>query len=63
LKIHELTITTQFQRNLPARGFRASYYLFAMGIIVTYGIYKAGVGIREKKYVSSHPSILDPHVP
>ena len=40
------------QRNLPARGFRPSYYLFAVGIIMTYGMYKAGQGIRERKYVS-----------
>lgn len=39
------------QRNLPARGFRPSYYLFAVGIIMTYGMYKAGQGIRERKYV------------
>ena len=37
------------QRNLPARGFRPSYYLAAMGIIMTYGLYRAGQGIREQK--------------
>ncbi|KAI9779974.1 MAG: hypothetical protein M1816_003289 [Peltula sp. TS41687] len=37
----------QYKRNLPARGFRPSYYLYAVGIIMTYGFYKAGQGIRE----------------
>ncbi|CAF9917611.1 MAG: hypothetical protein HETSPECPRED_003537 [Heterodermia speciosa] len=37
----------QYKRNIPARGFRPSFYLFAMGAIVTYGFYKYGVGIRE----------------
>ena len=47
--IHNLT---KQQRNLPARGFRPSYYLFAVATIMTYGMYKAGQGIRERKYVS-----------
>ncbi|KAL2057626.1 hypothetical protein ABVK25_002010 [Lepraria finkii] len=37
----------QYKRNIPARGFRPSYYLAAMGIIMTYGLYRAGQGIRE----------------
>ncbi|MDI1485122.1 MAG: hypothetical protein OHK93_000257 [Ramalina farinacea] len=31
----------QYKRNLPARGFRPVYYLAAMGVIMTYGLYKA----------------------
>ncbi|KAI9820876.1 MAG: hypothetical protein M1832_003509 [Thelocarpon impressellum] len=38
----------QYKRNLPARGFRPSYYLLAVGAIMTYGFYKAGRGIREQ---------------
>ncbi|CAD6571768.1 MAG: hypothetical protein ASARMPREDX12_004683 [Alectoria sarmentosa] len=38
----------QYKRNLPARGFRPSYYLLAMGVICTYGLYKTGKGIREQ---------------
>ncbi|KAL9069905.1 MAG: hypothetical protein Q9161_005219 [Pseudevernia consocians] len=38
----------QYKRNLPARGFRPSYYLYAMGIICAYGLYKTGKGIREQ---------------
>ncbi|KAK0517522.1 hypothetical protein JMJ35_000677 [Cladonia borealis] len=38
----------QYKRNLPARGFRPSYYLFAVATIMTYGMYKAGQGIRER---------------
>ena len=37
------------QRNLPFRGFRPSYYLYGMTIVVAYGWYKAGRGIRERK--------------
>ncbi|MCJ1274121.1 hypothetical protein MMC21_001916 [Puttea exsequens] len=38
----------QYKRNLPARGFRPSYYLFAMAAIMTYGMYKYGKGTRER---------------
>ncbi|KAI9707229.1 MAG: hypothetical protein M1836_000189 [Candelina mexicana] len=38
----------QYKRNIPARGFRPSYYLFAVGVIMTYGFYKVGKGIREQ---------------
>lgn len=54
----ECSTASPLQRNIPARGFRASYYLFAMGIIMTYGIYKSGVGIREKKYVPTFLNLL-----
>ncbi|KAI4127618.1 MAG: hypothetical protein LQ338_003113 [Usnochroma carphineum] len=37
----------QYKRNLPARGFRPSYYLLAMGLVMTYGFYKYGKGVRE----------------
>ncbi|KAL9094851.1 MAG: hypothetical protein Q9165_002800 [Trypethelium subeluteriae] len=40
----------QYKRNLPARGFRASYYLIGVGLIMTYGFYRLGIGIRERKY-------------
>lgn len=46
-----IDLTLNHQRNLPARGFRPSYYLVAMGLICTYGLYKTGKGIREQKYV------------
>ncbi|KAF2239476.1 NADH-ubiquinone oxidoreductase subunit GRIM-19 [Viridothelium virens] len=38
----------QYKRNLPARGFRASYYLIGVGLIMTYGFYRLGIGIRER---------------
>ncbi|KAM0794443.1 GRIM-19 [Usnea florida] len=37
----------QYKRNIPARGFRPSYYLFAMAVICTYGLYKTGQANRE----------------
>ncbi|KAL8943264.1 MAG: hypothetical protein Q9216_001175 [Gyalolechia sp. 2 TL-2023] len=40
----------QYKRNLPARGFRPAYYLLAVGVIMTYGLYKYGKGVREHKY-------------
>lgn len=43
------------KRNIPARGFRPSYYLAAMGLIMTYGFYKVGKGIREQKCVPLAP--------
>lgn len=30
----------QYKRNLPARGFRPSYYLLAVGALCSYGFYK-----------------------
>lgn len=41
----------QYKRNLPARGFRPSVYLVGVGLIVTYGFYVYGKGMREAKYV------------
>ncbi|KAK5004015.1 GRIM-19 [Cryomyces antarcticus] len=38
----------QYKRNLPARGFRPSVYLLAVGVVMTYGFYKVGKGIREQ---------------
>jgi hypothetical protein len=37
------------QRNIPARGFRPSVYIAAMGLIMAFGFYKLGKGIREQK--------------
>ncbi|KAF2429657.1 NADH dehydrogenase-like protein 1 alpha subcomplex subunit 13 [Tothia fuscella] len=37
----------QYKRNLPARGFRPSVYLLGVGIVMTYGFWKIGKGIRE----------------
>jgi hypothetical protein len=47
--------SVQYKRNLPARGFRPSFYLLGMGVIMTYGFYKLGKGIREEKYVWCSP--------
>ncbi|OQO12498.1 hypothetical protein B0A48_03140 [Cryoendolithus antarcticus] len=38
----------QYRRNLPARGFKPAYYLVAMGVVMTYGFYRVGQGIREQ---------------
>ena len=38
------------KRNLPARGFRPTYYLLGVAVIMTYGFWKVGKGIREQKY-------------
>ncbi|KAK1040339.1 hypothetical protein LTR33_015829 [Friedmanniomyces endolithicus] len=38
----------QYRRNLPVRGFRPAYYLAAVGVIMTYGFYRYGQGIREQ---------------
>jgi hypothetical protein len=46
------------------RGFRPSYYLFAVGAICGYGFYKVGKGIREQQYVRPNLSLhrsLSPH--
>ncbi|KAI1082543.1 hypothetical protein F5B20DRAFT_506302 [Whalleya microplaca] len=37
------------QRNLPAPGFRPTTLLLGMGVIMAYGFYKLGVGIKEQK--------------
>ncbi|KAI4152441.1 MAG: hypothetical protein L6R39_001817 [Caloplaca ligustica] len=47
-KMGELS-ANQPQRNLPIRGFRPSYYLAAVAVIMTYGFYKYGKGVREHK--------------
>ena len=58
-KSHQLTNRpSPRQRNLPARGFRPSYYLLAVGVIMSYGFYKVGKGIREQKYVDFSLSLL-----
>ncbi|KAI8627614.1 GRIM-19 [Xylariaceae sp. FL1651] len=36
------------QRNLPASGFRPGTLLVAMGVVMTYGFYKLGQGIKEQ---------------
>lgn len=47
----------QYRRNLPVRGFKPSLYIAGVGVIMTYGLYKYGQGVREMKYVfnPSHP--------
>jgi NADH dehydrogenase (ubiquinone) 1 alpha subcomplex subunit 13 len=42
----------QYKRNLPARGFRPAVYLIGTGVLMTYGFWRVGQGIREHKYVS-----------
>jgi NADH dehydrogenase (ubiquinone) 1 alpha subcomplex subunit 13 len=41
----------QYKRNLPARGFRPSVYIAGMLVVMGYGWYHLGKGIREAKYV------------
>ena len=41
----------QYRRNLPVRGFRPAYYLLGVGVVMTYGFWRMGKGIREQKYV------------
>jgi NADH dehydrogenase (ubiquinone) 1 alpha subcomplex subunit 13 len=43
----------QYKRNLPARGFRPAVYLLGTGVLMTYGFWRVGQGIREHKYVST----------
>ncbi|KAF2971993.1 hypothetical protein GQX73_g1618 [Xylaria multiplex] len=38
----------QYKRNLPASGFRPGTWLVAMGVVMTYGFYKLGQGIKEQ---------------
>ncbi|KAK0724906.1 GRIM-19 [Lasiosphaeris hirsuta] len=38
----------QYKRNIPARGFRAGYYLAGAGTIMAYGWYHLIVGLRER---------------
>lgn len=37
------------QRNIPARGFRPTYYFAAIAAVMTYGMYQYGKGARELK--------------
>ncbi|KAI1432990.1 NADH-ubiquinone oxidoreductase subunit [Xylaria sp. CBS 124048] len=39
----------QYKRNLPANGFRPGAWLLAMGVVMTYGFYKLGQGVKEQK--------------
>jgi NADH dehydrogenase (ubiquinone) 1 alpha subcomplex subunit 13 len=39
----------QYKRNLPARGFRPAVYLIGTGVLMTYGFWRVGQGIREHK--------------
>jgi hypothetical protein len=39
----------QYKRNLPARGFRPAFYLVGTAVLMTFGFYRAGQGIREHK--------------
>lgn len=39
----------QYKRNLPARGFRPAMYLAGTAVIMTYGFWRVGQGIREHK--------------
>lgn len=41
----------QYKRNLPVRGFRPAVYLLGTGVLMTYGFWRVGQGIREHKYV------------
>lgn len=41
----------QYKRNLPARGFRPAVYLGAMALVMGYGFWVYGRGMREAKYV------------
>lgn len=41
----------QYKRNLPIRGFRPAVYLIGSGVLMTYGFWRVGQGIREHKYV------------
>ncbi|RYP14656.1 hypothetical protein DL765_006222 [Monosporascus sp. GIB2] len=38
----------QAHRNLPASGFRPGTWLLGMGVVMAYGFYKLGQGIREQ---------------
>ncbi|KAF2459487.1 NADH dehydrogenase-like protein 1 alpha subcomplex subunit 13 [Lineolata rhizophorae] len=37
----------QYKRNLPARGFRPSYYFLGVTLLCTWGFYEFGKGVRE----------------
>ncbi|KAF2629919.1 NADH dehydrogenase-like protein 1 alpha subcomplex subunit 13 [Macroventuria anomochaeta] len=37
----------QYKRNLPIRGFRPAVYLVGTGVLMTYGFWRVGQGIRE----------------
>jgi len=38
----------QYKRNIPARGFRPSFYLFGMAAVMTFGFWQYGKGVRER---------------
>ncbi|RYP04874.1 hypothetical protein DL764_004197 [Monosporascus ibericus] len=38
----------QYKRNLPVSGFRPGTWLLGMGVVMAYGFYKLGQGIREQ---------------
>ncbi|KAK2759819.1 hypothetical protein FQN54_002553 [Arachnomyces sp. PD_36] len=38
----------QYKRNVPARGFKPSFYIVGMHLVMAYGFYKLFYGIREK---------------
>lgn len=44
----------QYKRNLPARGFRPAAYIVGTALLMTYGFWRVGQGIREHKYVYSY---------
>ena len=50
----------QYKRNLPVRGFKPRYYLLGMGVIMIYGWYHYGVGVRHRKYVPKKNIIVLP---
>lgn len=64
-KRSEQTLTLFVQRNLPARGFRPSVMLLAMGGVMVFGFWKVGKGIREQKYVlhTINETIPHPFIP
>lgn len=43
----------QYKRNLPIRGFRPAVYIVGTAVLMTYGFWRVGQGIREHKYVDS----------
>ncbi|KAI5793821.1 GRIM-19 [Peziza echinospora] len=42
----------QYKRNLPVRGFRPGTYIIGMGLLMTYGFYKAIEAIHEQQELS-----------
>ncbi|KAI1332442.1 NADH-ubiquinone oxidoreductase subunit [Xylariaceae sp. FL0255] len=39
----------QYKRNLPASGISPGKWLLAMGVVMTYGFYKFGIGVKEQR--------------